>query len=437
MRPHLHHEISQLQRYACLCCGRGCRTFLVPVRPEERAAIEKLEDWRAKSGVRNLFIKTRFAGPSGYGLMKWHDGRCIFLDAENLCIIHKLHGFEAKPLACRLFPFILTPFGRELRVGLRFDCPGVCGNQGKELAAYLGELNQLARQLVPEGAASAPIPKVTPRFSLTAEQFEIINEALLAIVSSNAVPLRQRLHWLERFLDQVGRVKWPAVPTDEFQDFVNLIRGGTLAELQAHPGGGVITRGRDAAPDPRARKLLGQYFYILTQPTTFITNQKVPLVRRFRQRFESLRAMRQLARIAGPLPRIQPDWPELDLTELENFPGLWPAEVDELVGRWLACRFAGLNYCGPNFYGYSLLEGARALLLGTVTLGWAMRIYARAAGRVQLQFADAQQALLIIDGNLGTAQALAFGPARWRLEYVSDALASFIDQYCGQASALV
>ena len=50
------------------------------------------------------------------------DGACVFLGENNRCRIHARYGAEAKPLACRLYPFVLVPTGERWRVGLRFAC---------------------------------------------------------------------------------------------------------------------------------------------------------------------------------------------------------------------------------------------------------------------------------------------------------------------------
>lgn len=423
MKVEFHPEAVELQQYTCKCCGRGCRSFLVPVRPAERAAIEKLRDWRRELGVDELFVHSRAAGPAGAGLAKRPDGACVFLDADNLCLIHKQFGLKAKPLACQLFPFVFTPFNGTLRVGLRFDCPGVCENQGKVLTQYRAELNGLAAQLVPPGIEDLPVPPLLGRVRVDADWLDTINEALVAMASSNALPLAQRLHWMARFLAHLERVKWRNVPDEDFQGLIDLFRGGTLAELQR----------REPSGEPlavKARHLLGQYFFLLCVPP----NAEVAgggLWAGFKRRLAFQRQMSLLGRPRGPLPPVQPHWPDGDLAELENdWPG-WPDDVQAMVGRYLTCRFTGMNYFGPNFYGYSLVEGARSLLIAAAVVGWVMRIEARAAGRNHFELADAHQAVMTIDGNLGYSSALAVGPARWRLDYLKDHLDRIIDTYVG------
>lgn len=422
MKIEFHPDILDWQHYTCNCCGRGCRSFLVPVRPEEREAISAQRDWRTFLHVKDLFVKHRAAGPAGFGLAKWPDGRCIFLDADNLCLIHKYYGLQAKPLACQLFPFVFTPFAGSLRVGLRFDCPGVCTSDGRNLSDYIKEVQSLANRIVPAGVENMPLPAVTGRQKIEASWFEFINEILLQIVTSDALDLVRRLHWLYCFAKLLTHIKWEQVSEDVFEELVNLFKGGTLAELQQPPPSRVVK--------PKARKLLGQFFFLLTQPSTIITSQKEPLGVKLKKRMAQARALHQLAQTTGPLPKIQPDWPNEDMAALEHSFGPWPGKVQEVISRWLACRIAGMNYCGPNCYQYSLTEGVYSLLVAVITMGWVMRIEALKAHRRHLELADTHNAIMTIDGNLGYSQALAFGPARLRLNVIGEYLSPLIETYC-------
>ena len=101
-----------------------------------------------------------------------------------------------------------------------------------------------------------------------------------------------------------------------------------------------------------------------------------------------------------------------------------------MISRYLTCRIGGVGYCGPNFYHYSLVEGAHSLLLAVITIGWMMRIEAVKANRKQVTLADAHTAVMTIDCHLGYGTALNVGPARMRLQYLSDHLEDLINWYC-------
>jgi lysine-N-methylase len=423
MRIEFHPEILDLQQYSCNCCGRGCRSFLVPVYPEERKKIEARADWRKEFEVAELFVKHRAAGEAGYGLAKRSDGSCVFLDGDNLCVIHKRHGLSAKPLACQLYPFVLTPVGGTLRIGLRFDCPAVCESAGKKLSGYRAEISRLARQLIKQDIDSARLPCVCPGRRVSPEYFEAINETFIKIVCSDAQDLITRLHWLRGVTEHINMVKWENVEKGDFKDLLAMLQGGVLAELQREPA-------QRCEPVGKPRKLLGQIFFLMCQPTSIVTGPEEGWLTRVRHRLNLNRDAKYMRRTEGKLPRIQPDWPDCDLSELEESFGAWGDDVQGMLSRYLICRIGSLGYCGPNFYGYSMTEGIQTLLMAMVTVGWVMRICAVKAGRKHIELSDAQTAVMTIDGNLGYSSALGFGPSKLRLKYLSDHLRDFINWYC-------
>ncbi len=423
MKIIIHQAIQRRQLYSCQCCGRGCRSFLVPVAKSQRDSIEKLADWREKLAVTELFIRSSAAGRYGYGLSKRPNGDCVFLDKDNLCLIHKQFGIQAKPLACQLFPFVFTPFNGAFQVGLRFDCPGVCESRGRELKSFLPELKNLARKLAPESAADVEPPKLYSKVEIKTPWFETINDTLLEIVNDESVEFVKRLHWLRLFARYLCRVKWKNVTDKDFPDLINLFKTGLKEELK-----NIQFSYRPATGKPR--KLLGQIFFMLCHPSENVSNPKGGFFSQLKSRMASTDDLKQLGLTSGKLPQLQNHWPQCDMTELENSMGGWPAEVDDFLTRYLTCRIAGMNYCGPNFYNYSLVDGLRSLLLALTTVGWVMRIEAVKARRQQIELSDAHNAIITIDGNLGYGAALGMGPARLRLGYLTDHLEDFINCYC-------
>jgi len=425
MKIALHPEVASQSRYRCNRCARGCRTFLVPLRQGEREEIEALEDWRKTLGVEELFVHHKAAGKQGIGLAKHADGRCVFLGSDNLCEIHRRHGHQTKPFACRLYPFVLTPVAGKMRVGLRFDCPAVAQNEGEALSDYHKGLKSLAGELMAAAGAQviSSVPELTRGVQVSPDRFETINESLMKMVTSDVLPLSQRLHWMRMFLDTLSRIKWQDVPDEDFKNMITILNGELLAQIENQP----LKRQK---PAPRARKLLGQIFFVLCQSSTVVTTSRERLAEKMKKRMKDARAVRHLSRITGQLPKIHADWPDCDLAQLEESFGPWPEDVEQMITRYLICRIGGVGYCGPNFYHYSLVEGARSLLLAVVTIGWMMRIEAVKAGRKSVTLSDAHVAVMTIDSHLGYSTALSVGPARMRLQFLSEHLEDLINWYC-------
>src|SRR2546425_7637363 len=51
-------------------------------------------------------------------------------------------GSAAKPLACRVYPFMLVPAGDHWRIGLRFACPEAAAGRGRPLGQHIGEIGR-------------------------------------------------------------------------------------------------------------------------------------------------------------------------------------------------------------------------------------------------------------------------------------------------------
>ncbi len=423
MKIHINHQIQDIQHYSCLCCGHGCRSFMVPVTDTERQTISDKRKWPAELGVKSLFIRTRKVGADGYALAKRENGDCVFLDEQNLCLIHKHYGLKAKPIACQLFPYVLTPVGTEMRVGLRFDCLGVCQGGGASVTDAKKELTRMAKHLLPNGIGMVPPPAIRPGHEVSVSRFDTINDVLLKIVSSNALSLADRMQWLRQYLDHIDKVKWDKLPDEDFNDIVNMLKGGSLGEIQDRNISDVPITGKP-------RKLFGQIFFLLSHPPEIITLKKNGFTQSMATKLKRLRIMTQLGRTSGDLPMLQPDWPQCNMADLEESYGEFPSDVEDFLERYLICRIGGVNYCGRNFYDYSLIEGARTLILAMVTIGWLMRIEALKAGRDQIELPDAHKAVITLDGNLGYGKALNTGPAKMRLGYLSGYLEQFIDWYC-------
>ena len=56
--------------------------------------------------------------------------------------MHATHGSDAKPLACRLFPFTFVATPTEVRVSLSFACPAVIDGEGPPLAEQRDEVER-------------------------------------------------------------------------------------------------------------------------------------------------------------------------------------------------------------------------------------------------------------------------------------------------------
>jgi Fe-S-cluster containining protein len=123
-------------RYECLTCAACCRhPWLVEVDPEKLDAIVR-HDWAAKYPQlrdRAPVVTTTVYGKQTNVLNKNGQGACVFLDADNLCLLHKELGFDAKPQICKRFPYFSASMPDKDHVSANFACRGVQADQGPDM----------------------------------------------------------------------------------------------------------------------------------------------------------------------------------------------------------------------------------------------------------------------------------------------------------------
>jgi hypothetical protein len=132
------------QNYDCVRCGRGCREqwrIYADAHTEERIATSELAARRMEeTGESSVFDRHP---ENGSPTMKRHQGACIFLQEDNSCGVHAKLGVNAKPVVCRMFPFlpVNTPDG--IFVGITFYCTAAKRNQGRPMDAHVWGLKEL------------------------------------------------------------------------------------------------------------------------------------------------------------------------------------------------------------------------------------------------------------------------------------------------------
>ena len=78
----------------------------------------------------------------------------------------------AKPLACRIYPFLLVPAGDHWNLGLRMACPSAADNKGGPLADHLREARDFAALL--EQAAAGANLKLQPEARQMSDGLEAV-----------------------------------------------------------------------------------------------------------------------------------------------------------------------------------------------------------------------------------------------------------------------
>ncbi len=132
------------QLYDCVMCAKGCRQdWAVDVDSKSAKLI-------LQSPVELRVVQeTGASGLLGSEEQGWQtrkfDGRCVFLQADDLCGIHAEIGLESKPLNCREFPFTFVETPDGIVVGVSYFCTAVQQNVGRPLSEHKESLSALYR----------------------------------------------------------------------------------------------------------------------------------------------------------------------------------------------------------------------------------------------------------------------------------------------------
>ncbi len=132
----MHYSCDPKQRYRCedcpgLCCKSG---FSVLVSIEEKERITALPALEKLLQEKNASFQPAPVKEGFYFLPRTGEGSdasCLFLDSDDLCLIHKHAGLAAKPATCKAYPFQLIERNADERVvTASFQCKSVITNKG-------------------------------------------------------------------------------------------------------------------------------------------------------------------------------------------------------------------------------------------------------------------------------------------------------------------
>ncbi|TWT41889.1 Flagellin N-methylase [Phycisphaerae bacterium RAS1] len=134
--------------FDCQSCTRCCdQPWHTLIEHEKLAAIDAV-DWAGEFPEMKgwpLYRRAQRGEQIVYELGKGDGTRCVFLDGDGLCRIHKKLGAEAKPAMCRQFPFFAAKAWDADYVSANYGCKAVQAQRGRPLR----EQADAVRELVP------------------------------------------------------------------------------------------------------------------------------------------------------------------------------------------------------------------------------------------------------------------------------------------------
>jgi lysine-N-methylase len=401
-------SLPTLQNWSCHSCGNCCRHHQILVTDAERQRILD-QKWTDADGVPAGEGAFERAGGGRFRLAHKGDGACVFLDENNRCRIHAKFGEAAKPLACRVYPFVFHPTGeRSFAVGLRYDCPSAAGNKGAPLKEQRRDLETLRDLVVPaEGGEGRKAPPVSAKERLDWDDTMRIVRRLRAIVcdADDVVTLPTRLVHALFVADMLGKATFDKVRGERLDELLN-----TLAWAAPHET--VASAGQLEEPSGLAK---AQFRLIVAQYAVRDTLGQSGMGYRLGKALAGFK----MARGKGRTPDVQDGMGHVPFAELEQpFDGGKPA-IERLMERYFDVKLSGMGFCGIGCHGMQVVEGFQDLaLLYPVTM-YLARWMARGRGETTVAVADVERAVAVVDHHHGRSPAMAMGNFRNRVRWLA------------------
>jgi lysine-N-methylase len=392
-------HLPVIQNWDCHASGACCRQgYVVSLTDDERKRIEA-QDWDRNRDLGGAAPFARFGPPwkRRWRLGHHADGSCVFLGENGRCRIHERFGYDAKPLACRLFPFVLIPAGNEWRVGIRFACPSAAANLGRALVEHNPALATFADELVrqvglsprPDGSLTRPpLVEGAPRVAWP-DVLRIV-DTLLDLLRQRSDPLERRLRTCLNFASEMRKADLRHVEGDRLKELLKVLRGAaetvTPPNLMMLPQPGWIGR-------VLFRQSVAQFTRKDSGPGRG-PDGRGPTAR--------LSVALRFARGRGSVPRMHSAIPECTFEEAEQARGPVPLEAEAILERYYQMKVGTLQFCGPASFGVPFWEGFEALVVSFPIMLWVARTM-KNVSRVEA----VTKAVTVLDDHFGFNRLVA------------------------------
>ena len=396
------------QNWSCHNCGGCCKQHGVVITEAERDRIAN-QGWTEADGVpAEWYVREQpLRGQVWYRMAHREDGACTFLDDRGLCRIHGKFGEEAKPLACRIYPYVFHPAGGRMTVSMRFSCPSVVRNLGASTSRNRSEIESLARSVVPKEATRLPPPPLARNRPLDWDTFHRLNRRIEDELTDDSQPLTRRLLRLATWTAVLPMTGWERL--DSADQSATLRQLSQAAEFEVNrDAGSWLPPGRTARM--HFRLLAGQY----ARKDTYASKTAG-----LRGRLALATSAWALTRGRGSTGRLRDGFEDVDIAAIDRCGGSVPAEAEAMIERLLRVKIRGLHYCGRPFYGQSFADGFAALLLLVPSIHWLAR-WTSLSDRVPLSVEHYVTAITSADHHHGFSPALAGRSFVKRVRFLRD-----------------
>jgi lysine-N-methylase len=332
-------------------------------------------------------VKTGRWWSRSYRLSHRSDQGCIFLSPDNRCRIHERFGPDAKPLACRLFPFLLVPTGDHLRVGIRYACPSGAENRGRPLSEHLADLTRLAGQFEKHQGIekkALPPPPLQGRQRVDWPDLLRFADALAGLLADRRDRLERRLRKCLQLTHLCRQARFDSVRGKRLDEFLEVLAKTLDNDVPASPAD-------LPAPGWIGRILLRQLVAMYGRKDR---GKQIGLARQ--GRIALLRSGSRFALGQGLVPRINTLIGTVTFAEVEATAGELPLVAEAVLERYYLVKVSSMQFCGPTNFHLPLWDGLESLALTYPMVVW----LARAMRPAPLEQAIVN-ALSIVDDHFG------------------------------------
>ena len=397
--------LPMAQSWDCSGCGDCCRAYQVRVTAAEKARLDA-QGWDRDPLLAGVPTTEPDPATGEFQLAHRPDGACVFLGADNRCRVHAAHGAAGKPMACRVYPFVLVPGDRSWRVGLRYACPAAAAGTGRPLAAHAADLRELAGLVEADIGRPQPgalPPELRPGQGVPWADLERFTDHLLAILDDPR-PLEFRLRLMLTVAALCKGATFEKVSGKRLTEFLQLVTCGIADDLPASPA---------AVPAPGwtgrmvFRQTCALYARADAGPHPGIAS---------RSRWTRIRSAYRFAVGRGQVPRLHGLMPDATFEAAERPAGPVPG-ADDLLARYYRVKVQSMQFAGPTHFGRRYWDGLDALVLTYPVIRWLGRVLTTpdrdplAAVRLGVQVAD---------GNFGFNPLLGAPRQAWAVRTLAD-----------------
>ena len=198
-REPLHIRVLEGARFECQGSGECCQNYVFgPLTEDDVARIGSLPIAEAFPGLAGtpLFDTIEEQGYR-FRYLRSSDERCVFLEADRRCGLHRRFGAEAKPAICRMYPIehLMT------HDGLRLFDKGSCASfavAARSGPALVDELPRLAALLPRHASALHHPPVLVDEYPCDFGHFDRFAKQALELVDANRGTAPETLRAISR-----------------------------------------------------------------------------------------------------------------------------------------------------------------------------------------------------------------------------------------------